>query len=1702
MTLWNTRRFGLLAATILLVLAPIGTARGGETWDGGSPTNNFWSTAANWNPDGVPANDGGANIVFAGTTRLDPNADIPWDMMSLSFGASAGAFNISGQTLSIHSGGIANNSTSNQAILNNINLMDPQMVAANNASGLTLSGTVSLGGNELTVQGSGSVTLGGVIQGNGSLLKLGNNILSLTGSSANTYTGTTTVRDGTLILARSGGDRTIVGDLIIGDGGPSAIVQLGFSDQITQAVGRSVTVHANGMLDTAGNSDTINDLVLVGGRVGTSGGVLTIQGGVTTLASGSMANVSGNIGLGGGTRVFTLADGPAFNDLDMTASISSGSLTKAGPGTLRFSGSTNNTYSGLTTVNEGTLVLSRTFLNGAIAGSLLIGDGIGGAGADVVRYEAAEQIADTSGVTILSSGLLNLNNYSDAIVSLTMTGGSVTTGAGALSVIGPITTNAHSASATISGYLDLSAATKTFDVADGAAPYDLDVTACVLGAGILKTGDGALRLGGSSINTVTGQTEVQRGTLYLGKSSGNAIGGSLYIHGSGGYASVILEADNQLPDTAEGDVWVGPSGVLDLAGHNETIPSLQMGGGDVQTGAGTLTVASSIRTNTTAGSSTISGHIAFGDPAGEFYIESLPLVVNASIGGGSLRKYGYGTLTLAGPGTFAGGLECRDGTLVVDHDAALGTGALTLSNNSTLDAQAGARILANDVTVLGMPNINAAQPLTFNGSVTLTGDLDVRGATVTFSQGVNGPGGLSKNGADWLTLGADSRIDRVFLGDGTLAVTTLTTSPSGTFTQTGGTFLGTLRSRGWFDWQAGTFAGRLINEGSYGESAFAAGNGVQNLSNLGLSTGGSLTSNGAGLDNQGTITLWGGTLDGNGPLTNNGLLFGNGTIAGTGGFTNNLSLLVQGGILTIANTGVNSNTGTIDLLGGSQLQITGSGLGNTGAILLDASAIVIDSTLTNNAGGTVRGNGSVVGEFVNDGTALADGGTLNFAGPVVNRGEVRVMAGATVAGGLMDNTGLVAGRGTVANAIDNLGRIDTDDGTLTLTGAVTNLAGGVISAPAGGKVIVKNMATNAGEIDLTGGAAEFSRALTNAAGGVIGGRGTLRVGQTGLTNLGSVAFSAGLTDVYGDVANATGGRIIVSGGGTATFWDDVVHNGAEIRTSAGCNSVFLGAVSGSGLYTGDGTTYFEGDLKPGSSPAAVTFGGNVNFTSTTALEMELGGTTPGSQYDTVTVASSFTIDGTLRVLLIDGFRPAHGNAFQILNWGTRVGTFDTITGLDLGSRLTLVPAYNATNMTLTAVQGGSAAWRTNASPPGNWSVPDNWTGGVPNGSDDVATFGSVITAPQVVTADGPITVGGIVFDSTVAYTVGGTNFVTLQTPSGDAWVTVTGASAGANHTISAPVLLESPLTIANDGAGLLAFVGPLHNPGGKTITKRGPGGAVTIAGPQIHGPGAALAVSRGTVNLNSDAGAPGFANLAVTVSVGAVINFRSTQHLASLDLVTGSSQITAGGTRTLVTGALTIDATDSVLDLTDNNLIVDWADGGTNPAFTIQDRIRTGYNVAGGYWDGLGITSSTAATADWDGDGSPDLLTAVGVIDNTDWLIGGKAALDGVAVDASSVLVKFTYWGDMNFDGMVTFDDYDIIDYYYWFPLPPEQMGWWTGDLDYDGNVDFDDYDRIDYAYWFQGAPLMGGGLGAVPEPATLALVALGGLGALLRRRE
>src|SRR5687767_3903361 len=79
-----------------------------------------------------------------------------------------------------------------------------------------------------------------------------------------------------------------------------------------------------------------------------------------------------------------------------------------------------------------------------------------------------------------------------------------------------------------------------------------------------------------------------------------------------------------------------------------------------------------------------------------------------------------------------------------------------------------------------------------------------------------------------------------------------------------------------------------------------------------------------------------------------------------------------------------------------------------------------------------------------------------------------------------------------------------------------------------------------------------------------------------------------------------------------------------------------------------------------------------------------------------------------------------------------------------------------------------------------------------------------------------------------------------------------------------------------------------------------------------------------------------------------------------------------------------------------------------------------------------------------------------------------RGAPPGETIDTSAVLVKYTYYGDTNFNGVVNFDDYSRTDAGFNFG----RSGWLNGDFDGNGSVNFDDYSLIDLAFNTQGSAL------------------------------
>ena len=222
--------------------------------------------------------------------------------------------------------------------------------------------------------------------------------------------------------------------------------------------------------------------------------------------------------------------------------------------------------------------------------------------------------------------------------------------------------------------------------------------------------------------------------------------------------------------------------------------------------------------------------------------------------------------------------------------------------------------------------------------------------------------------------------------------------------------------------------------------------------------------------------------------------------------------------------------------------------------------------------------------------------------------------------------------------------------------------------------------------------------------------------------------------------------------------------------------------------------------------------------------------------------------------------------------------------------------------------------------------------------------------------------------------------------------------------------------------------------------------------------GAAPTANYSTVETVTYDGAGGTDSL--MVQVGAKVTLPSQQRFSTLSL--GGSLTSAPGAASglgIITDSLTISG-GGLLDLNDNDMIVNYSGGTQLP--TIEGNIAAARN--GGNWLGTsGITSSTARN-----NGATN--TGLGAIESADYLAmyAPSTSFDGEPIDSTAVLIKYTYNGDANFSGTVTFDDYVKIDTGFNTGL----TGWFNGDFNYSGSVTFDDYVLIDTAFNTQGAPL------------------------------
>ncbi len=509
------------------------------------------------------------------------------------------------------SGGLVNTGTGTLTLT-----AEPAIVALLNSNTSTMAGRIVLQGAKTIQVADGAsvvdldITANIIDQFYTTVTKTGGGTVRLSGS--NTFQGPLNIGQGVVIAASSGALGTSTFGNTVSNG-----AALHLTGGITVNEG-SINLNGTG-------PDGAGALVSLAGSNNYTGTLTAASAATVGSVSGSTLALSGALDLASdltfaGTGNF-IASGQSYG---------AGVLVKTGTGTLQFSGAANDINGTRLDVRQGVVELNRPGRVLNTTQSPNVGTNSGSAA--VLRLLAANQIRDDLFVNVNETGTFDLNGFNDGIAGLRLSGGSVQTGSGQLSIVNAggdqIISLASAQTATIAGNLrsDL-AQGLVINTQDGAAATDLDISAAFSGgvATVTKRGAGLATYSGTQANTYTGQTIVEAGTLVLQKTAGvDAVAGaSLRVDGG---ATVRLGAANQIRDTTNLILAGGTFRTGATTGNSDTVGTLTLSSSStisLGTGVHQLTFANSsaiswggtlIITNWTgaAGGSGTQGRIFFG----------------------------------------------------------------------------------------------------------------------------------------------------------------------------------------------------------------------------------------------------------------------------------------------------------------------------------------------------------------------------------------------------------------------------------------------------------------------------------------------------------------------------------------------------------------------------------------------------------------------------------------------------------------------------------------------------------------------------------------------------------------------------------------------------------------------------------------------------------------------------------------------------------------------------------------------------------------------------------------------------------------------------------------------------------------------------------------------------------------------------------
>jgi hypothetical protein len=1004
------------------------------------------------------------------------------------------------------------------------------------------------------------------------------------------------------------------------------------------------------------------------------------------------------------------------------------------------------------------------------------------------------------------------------------------------------------------------------------------------------------------------------------------------------------------------------------------------------------------------------------------------------------------------------------------------------AGNGTMTMNSGAQwilstplLLAQTAGTLGTFNVNAGSQTSVASSMYGGGSTSAGGGTGTLN--VAG-GSLSVNGALklWNTGAAAPAGTRVNFSSGSLTVGSIDTSGNpARFNWTGGDL--TVNNSD-FSWDSigpnpttlaagqtlttqlnelvGTTTGKIVNHtggsNTVGSVAvprnFSIGAGAIGTYNLTgaaavLSVSGNET---VGLSNNSSFSQSNGTHTIGGDL-NLGAQFGvSASFTASGGSVSASNAYVGG---TSSGAGGGSN--------GDVLGISGATVNIPGTLRVYPSTDVFSDNFLAISAGTLNVGTLVVAQYFNFGWT---GGTINSTSSVSISVNSAIAGDSTIfTDGTLDLTATkqfsTAGSarvGTTAGA----GGI----GTVLQTSGANSVAGGLELAHSAGSVgtyTIQAGTISAGSVYVGGNAgAAGGTGTLNVSGGTFTSTGLLRVwNSASAVNLSGGTLFAGSIDLAGQPSrlNWTAGTLAITGGNFAIEAGGVgIGNTLTLGTGKAL-AVTAGTLTNNGVLTlAGGTVSSEvGIVNNAVLTGYGTILGNNGMTNASQLTQGAGtlnyanaGTLTNN--GAITLASGYTFNVTNGPLsnvgtvnLSGGTLAASGTGSIVNTAGGTISGAGSISGpltnagmIDLPTGTLLAPSF--TNTGVIALGGNGANFAPGSTITNNGSIQ-----GVGKVAAAVSNSGTIEAAGGTLVLSGGVTNGstGTVATGTgtkilLTGTIANTGTISLTGGTFDTnGQTITNAASG-NITGFGTVRVASITnngTMTFSGIGGASFFGGLTNkPTGKTIVTGN--ATATFTGNVTNNPGSEFRVSSGAtaVFLGAVTGAGSFTGSGtkifevsgspslITTGVGDTIV--EAPAAVSTGLVIEDDVTINGGLLALAPAGATASVVNTLattgagrFDLTDNSMVFrDMTVAG------VQALIQSGFNV--GQWTGPGLNSSTAAAA------SP-AITAIGFASNG---ILNRSSFKGVTpLTATDVLVKYTYYGDSDLNGVTTLDDYTLF---------------------------------------------------------------------------